>query len=82
MKYITRKLSVIVLPEGEPIYSERGTIVEIMDEAAGEFLAVKQCGIDNDRGEIRISPEEWPEIKEAIDLMLYYIADHEPKQTE
>ena len=41
----TRITSLIVLPEGEPIYSERATIVRIEDEAGGEYIVVSQDSI-------------------------------------
>jgi hypothetical protein len=58
----TRPIKWVVLPEGEPIFSEQATTIEIIDEAAGEFLQVQQ-------GEVGITVDEfnWPEIKRAID---------------
>ena len=57
-------------PKGEPIFSERATIVEMMDEAAGPFIRLLQCGDSSERGEIRIDLDEWGTIKEAADTML------------
>jgi len=58
----TRAIKWVVLPENEPIFSEQATTIEIVDEAAGEFLQVQQ-------GEAGITLDEsnWPEIKRAID---------------
>ncbi len=69
MKYITEKLSVVVMPEGEPIFSERATRVSIDDEAGGCFVEVQQQG-GPEIGKIQIDPQEWPAIKDAIEAML------------
>ncbi len=63
-------LSVIVKPKGEPIYSERATIIEMTDEGAGIFLTLRQIFDGAKKGEIKIDLEEWPTIQEAIGLML------------
>ena len=65
----TRITSLIVLPEGEPIFSERATIVRIDDEAGGEYIVVSQDSIPG-RGNVAINPEEWPDIRDAIERMM------------
>lgn len=40
MTYETRNLSIVVVPNGETIFSERATTVSIDDEGAGEFVTV------------------------------------------
>ena len=67
--YETRVLSLIVLPEGEAIFSEQATTVTIEDEAGGEFIVVEQPGLV-DAGKIRIDRAEWPAIREAIESMI------------
>ena len=69
MKYETRTTSVTVYPEGESMYSEMATKIEIADEAAGEFVEVSQSGM-SDIGKIAINPEEWEELREAISSMI------------
>lgn len=69
MKYETRVTALVVLPVGQPTFSEMATTVEIADEAAGEFVEVKQRG-RIDIGKIQINPEEWPALREAIDRMI------------
>ena len=59
----------MILPETEPIFSERGTRIEIVDESAGEYVEVSQEG-RTDLGKIAIEPEEWPELRAAIDRMI------------
>ena len=72
-KQMSRITKVTVIPEGEPLFSEMATEVEIVDEAGGEFIKVSQCHSrvgDDARGEICIAPEEWPTLKLAIDEMI------------
>lgn len=69
MTYETRTLSILVVPNGETIFSERATTVSIDDEGAGEFVTVSQAG-NSDPGIIKIDPIEWPELRAAIDRMI------------
>lgn len=69
---ITRVLKTAILPPGEPIFSERATIIEIDDEAAGEFVV-----IERDTQKIEIEPDQWPMIRAAIDAAFEEIAKHE-----
>jgi len=65
MKYIKRTIKWTVVREKEPLFDELATDIEITDEAAGEFVEVKQH-VEGNR-KISIDPEEWPAIREAID---------------
>ena len=69
MSYETRITQITVAPAGQPIFAELATIIEIEDEAAGEFVIVKQPGRD-DPGKISISQEDWPVLRDAIDRMI------------
>lgn len=69
MSYETRTTKVTVLFKGEPLFHESATEIEIVDEAAGEYLEVKQCS-DSHEGKIKIDPYEWPALKAAIDRMI------------
>jgi hypothetical protein len=64
-KYESRVTAVAVNKPFEPIFSETATKIEIDDEAAGEYLNVIQYN-----GCIKITPEEWPEIRSQIDKMI------------
>ena len=72
MEYETRATRVTVAPKGEPIFSEQVTHIEIDDEAAGEFIVIKQ-----QRGQpdpdlleaILVDRNEWPHIRKAIDTI-------------
>ena len=70
MTMISRTTRIHVGPADEPLFSERGFSVEITDEAAGEFLLVGCNDTDAERGQIRISPSEWPELRDAIHTMI------------
>ena len=68
-EYETRVMALLVVPVGQPAYSEMATTVEIVDEAAGEFVEVVQHG-RTDIGKIMINSEEWPALRSAIDRMI------------
>lgn len=65
----TRIASVIVVPVGEPIYSEMATVISIVDGPAGEIIEVSQDG-RLDLGKIIIYPQEWTALRRAIDRMI------------
>lgn len=70
MKPLTQRFTAITLvPEGEPIFHERGYTISIDDEGAGEFVVVRE----NDAavtGGIRIDPKDWFVLREAIEWMV------------
>ena len=70
MKYETRTLKIAVCVKGEPIFHAGTTEIEIVDEAAGEFLKVTQSPDDAEPGVIKIDPHEWPMLKAGIDRMM------------
>ena len=65
MTQTTRVTRLHVLPEGEPLFSEKAFTVEIDDEAGGEFVVVHDW-----EGKIRLNPEEWPALRRAIGRMV------------
>ena len=67
--YEIRTTKLVVAPRGDQVYSEMATWVEVKDEASGEFVMLTQSG-RTDNGQIAISPEEWPELRSAIDRMI------------
>jgi hypothetical protein len=68
IKYETRTTKVVVVPEGEPIFGDLATSIEIEAESeAYEFVVAKQDLVPNG---IRIDPQEWPVIRAAIDEMI------------
>ena len=70
MTYQTRTLKIAVGVKGEPIFHEGTTEIEIIDEAAGEFLKITQSTDDAEPGAIKIDPHEWPMLKAGIDRMM------------
>ena len=60
------------MPPKEPLFSEQCTNVSIVDEAAGEFLEIEQQSGHTDANlqAIKVSPEEWPALKHAIEQLL------------
>jgi DNA-binding protein YbaB len=62
----TRAVAWTVAPIGEPAYSEMSTQINITDESGGEFVEVNQTG-RTDLGTIQINPDEWPDLRAAID---------------
>lgn len=69
MNYETRTVKVSVVPKEEPIFHNGVTSIEIVDEAAGEFVEVTQCN-DSNEGKIAIEKSEWPTLRAAIDKMI------------
>lgn len=76
MSYETRTVKIAVVFKGEPLFHESATEIEIVDEAAGEYLEVSQCS-DSHEGKIKIDPHEWPALKAAIDKMIKECRNHE-----
>jgi hypothetical protein len=68
-KVETRVTSLVVVLSGEPIFSPTATLIEIKDEAGGEFVVVCQAG-NPGYGKISINPEEWPAMRAAINRMV------------
>jgi hypothetical protein len=62
--YETRTTKIIVGVKGEQIFSDSITEVEIIDEAAGEFLEISQ-----DNVKLRFDKDEWPHIRSAVNKM-------------
>lgn len=61
-----RLTQMTVAPKDDsPLFDERAFRVQIVDEAAGEFVEVS--GPD---GKIQIDPQEWPELRTAITNMI------------
>ena len=77
---IERTTRIVVLPPGEPLFSELATEIEIQDEAGGEFVVIRQCRDTADKaGEIKVDPEEWPELRAAVDRM---VAQCQPEEED
>ena len=76
MTFEKRITAVTVCKKGEPIFSDYATRVEIVDEAAGEFVEVSQAGREGG-GKIAIASDEWPALRDAIDELIAACRDQE-----
>lgn len=83
-KYETRVTRVTVLPEGEPVFSERATHIEIEDEASGEFVKVSQEGghVDASKFVMFGDRAEWTAIRSAVDAMFNEIENRDSRKKE
>lgn len=65
----TRSVKWTVGAFDEPVHSDALTGVEIVDDGdgAGEFVQVSQSDEDGLTARIKISPDEWLELRNAID---------------
>lgn len=70
----------IVKPVNEPIFSDKATMVELDDEAAGLFIVIRQSRDDGDL-KISLTKEEWPLIRDAVEEMLHVIETSEKKES-
>ncbi len=75
-KLTTRITRMHIIPEGEPIYTEKGYTVEIDDEAGGEFVIVKDGSIADGTG-VKIDPADWIEVRAAVNDLMDQIKRHE-----
>ena len=67
--FTTIVTSMTVLQRGRKLYDETVTRVTLDDEGAGAFVVVDQDS-GSSEGRIQISPEEWPELRRAIDALI------------
>lgn len=82
MKYTSRITQITVLPVGEPIFSERATVVSLDDESGGEYITVKQQ-MDTTaemNQTVAFDPDEWEEVKGVIDQMFKDIKDYQDEK--
>ena len=82
MKYTSRITQITVLPVGEPIFSEKATVVSLDDESGGEFITVKQqMDYSSERDQtVAFDPDEWEEVKGVIDQMFKDIKDYQDEK--
>jgi hypothetical protein len=67
--------SLIVKPKDQKIFSDMATEISIEDEAAGEFIVLKQHAKYGESPEIRIDPCEWSIICRAVEDQLEQIKE-------
>lgn len=64
-----RTSSYIVLPKGEPLFSEQVTYISVDDEGGGSFLVISQFPDLDAEQKVRIDFSEWPLICEAVNKL-------------
>lgn len=67
LEFEARVTQVTVLPVNAPVFHDMVTRISITDEGGGEYVSVEQS---ESQGEIKITAEEWPELKKQIDRMI------------
>lgn len=66
MEYEAIYTRITVKPVKDPIFSERLTNIEIVDEGAGCFVQLSQAIGSN----VQIDDCDWPLIRDAVDTMM------------
>ena len=81
-QYVLRVTRIHITPPGEAVFSERATSVEIVDEAAGEFVKIVQDRGDPEyRDSICINDEEeWNAISAAVADLFAEIKKHHTEE--
>ncbi len=71
LEYTIRTTQLTVVPQGQPLFDERATVVEIEDDGAGEFVSLFQArdSAETDSPKIRLDPGEWPTVRLAVDRL-------------
>ena len=80
--YIIRPTAWLVAPANDPrLFSERGYRVELDDEAAGEFVTVRDL-TSHEARQVSIDCEAWAAVRLAIDSAFAEIKAHEDTADE
>lgn len=70
MTYRMRVTERVVLPYKEPIFCEAATVIRIENDAAGDYIKVRQDGDIAEVGTVCFDREDWPLIRDVIDKMM------------
>ena len=73
--YTMRVTRLTVAPDGEPLFSDHATHVEIDDEGGGEFVVITQCGENERPGRIAIDKSGWAHIRYAVNELMGVVSD-------
>jgi hypothetical protein len=77
MKYTTRAISVMVTPEGKDLFCAESIEVRIADSSG--VVSVSQCA---GTCTIEIGGDEWPALREAIDLAFVSIKNNQEQKVQ
>jgi len=69
-KYEIRVTRLSVIPPGDAVFNETATHIEIDDEAAGEFVSIRQNFDQAAAGQIFIDVQNWEVIRAAVDHLI------------
>jgi hypothetical protein len=70
MKYRQTIKTIIVHPEGQPLFDELATEVSINDEGGGYYVILTQFPDDPELGQVRLGPEEIDAVYAAAKQLL------------
>ena len=76
MNLITRVTEVVVLPKGQPTFSEQATRISIKTEGEGEFIEISQDTDSNSSGTVRFDVDEWGDIAHQVSKMIIDINEN------
>ena len=66
----TKTKTLIILPEGEPVFHERAIEVSVDDEAAGPYITLQVFHPEAENGKVELDPADWPRIKAAVERLI------------
>lgn len=87
MSYDTFVKSLVVVPSGEPLFSEQATVVTLDDEGMGRFVVISQERADEKAQSIHLDAAEWPAVCKAINRIVAMcqrdtMVPHQEEQSE
>ena len=65
-----RVTQLTVTPVGRQTFDAEAFVVEIVDEAGGEFVTVRSQSDSEKANTIALNKEEWPALRDAIEYMV------------
>jgi hypothetical protein len=70
MKYVQTIKTIMVHPQGEPLFHELTTEVSLEDEGGGYYLLLTQCPDNPELGQLRLDTEELDAVYAAAKQLL------------
>ena len=68
--YLIHRTQVTIIPKGDPLYSLRATVIEISDDAGGEYVKIRQQPDDSENDTVCVDAYDWPVLRTVIDAMV------------
>lgn len=72
---VVRATRLTLSGKSDAIFEEGVIHVEINDEAAGEFVVIRQNAEGNSVNSIAIDPRQWPHLKAAVEFLIAQCRD-------